>query len=192
MSKTIFKLCLSGVMAALFFVLDFFATGISLAFFGNSIKISASGLPIIITAILAGPLFAAGAGFVGALLGQMLQYGFTATTLLWVLPAVARGFVVGVLFIAFKRSLKPHLIILETVISSLAVTALNTLAMLIDSKLNGYYSYTYIFGGILPRVVSGIITAALLSIIALPIIRLICKVCPPLAGHRRQGTGASL
>lgn len=170
------NLCLSGVMAALYFVLDYFATGINLALFGNNIKISLNGLPIIITAIIAGPYFAAATGFVGAFLNQMIHYGFTATTLLWVLPAAVRGLTVGFLFIAFKRSLKPHLIIIETVISSLAVTVLNTIAMYTDSKINHYYSFAYVFGGIGPRVLLGVLTAAVLAIVTVPVVRCITKI----------------
>lgn len=163
-------------MAALCFVLDYFATGISLVLFGNSIKISVSGLPIIITAIVAGPYFAAATGFAGAFLNQMIHYGFSATTVLWVLPAAARGLTVGFLFTAFRRSLKPHLIITETVISSLAVTALNTVALYADSKINHYYSFAFIIGGIGPRVISGILTAVVLAIVTVPAVRCIKKI----------------
>ncbi len=168
------NLCLSAIMAALYVGLDFLATALSAAL-GGGMKISFSGLAVIIVAVFAGPLWAMASGFVGALIGQMITYGFTATTLLWVSPAVIRGLAMGLLFIAFKKNLKPYILAIETVISSLLVTAANTLVMYIDSKMYGYYSYAYVFGGIVPRVISGVITAVVFAIILPPIIKTLYK-----------------
>ena len=117
---TVRLICLAGVMAALYVGLDFFAVSIS-APFGGNLKISLSGLPVLITAMVGGPLWGAATGFVGAFVGQMITYGMSATTLLWVLPAVVRGLSMGLLFRAFKKSLKPGILTLETCISSLLV-----------------------------------------------------------------------
>ena len=69
----------------------------------------------------------------------MITYGMSATTLLWVLPAVIRGLSMGYLFKAFKKSIKPGILTLETCISSILVTLFNTGAMLVEQKLYGYY-----------------------------------------------------
>ena len=157
-------LCLAGVMAALYVGLDFLAVSVS-APFGGNLKISLSGLPVIIVAIFGGPIWGAACGFVGAFIGQLLSYGITATTLLWILPAVARGLSMGFLFRAFKQSLKPGMLTLETSISSLLVTLLNTGAMLIEQKLYGYYSsYLAIFLAVPTRVIAGIVTAIVFSL----------------------------
>lgn len=168
-------LCLAGVMAALYVGLDFLAVSVS-APFGGTLKISLSGLPVIIVAIFGGPLWGAAAGFVGAFIGQMLTYGFSATTLLWVLPAVVRGVSMGLLFRAFKQSIKPSVLTLETAISSLLVTLFNTLAMLVEQKLYGYYSsYIAIFAAIPQRVIAGIITAVIFSLMLPTIITALKK-----------------
>lgn len=157
-------ICLAGVMAALYVGLDFLAVSVS-APFGGTLKVSLSGLPVIITAIFGGPLWGAAAGFVGAFIGQLITYGISATTLLWVLPAVVRGILSGYLFIAFKRSVRPGVLAIETCISSLVVTALNTGAMLIEQKLYGYYSsYVAIYAAIPSRVFAGILTAIVFSL----------------------------
>ena len=157
-------LCLAGVMAALYVGLDFLAVSIS-APFGGQLKISFSGLPVIIVSIFGGPLWGAATGFVGALVGQMITYGFSATTLLWVLPAVIRGLSMGLLFRAFKKSMKPSVLILETGISSLLVTLFNTGAMLIEQMLYGYYSSYYAIVVAIPtRVIAGIVTAVVFSL----------------------------
>ncbi len=166
MSKTknnLKMLCLAGIMSALYVGLDFLAVSVS-APFGGNLKISLSGLPVIIVAIFGGPLWGAACGFVGAFIGQLLTYGLSATTLLWILPAVVRGLSMGLLFRAFKKSLSPGVLTLETGISSLLVTAFNTGAMLVEQKLYGYYSsYLAIFMAVPTRVLAGIVTAVVFS-----------------------------
>ncbi len=78
---------------------------------------------------------------------QLLRYGVSVTTLLWILPYVVCGLIVGLY--AQKRgfsSAQSRIIIV--VIAELVVTTLNTGVMYIDSKIYGYYSAVYIFGSI--------------------------------------------
>lgn len=158
-------LCLAGVMAALYVCFDILATVTVSAPTGGTMKLSMSGLPVIIVSIFCGPWWGAATGFVGAFIGQMLTYGFTATTLLWILPAVARGLVVGYLFRVFKKSIKPGILTLQISISAVVVTLLNTGAMLIEQKLYGYYSsYVAIFVAIPSRVIAGVVTAIVFSL----------------------------
>ena len=162
--NTIKLICLSGIMAAMYVGLDFLAVSVS-AGFGGTLKISLSGLPVIIVAIFGGPIWGAATGFIGAFIGQMITYGMSATTILWILPAVARGISMGLLFRAFKKSMKPGTLTLETCISSLLVTLLNTGAMLVEQKLYGYYqSYMAIYVAIPTRVLAGIVTAIVFSL----------------------------
>ena len=162
--NTVRFICLAGVMAAMYVGLDLLAVSVS-APFGGNLKISLSGLPVIIVSIFAGPLWGAATGFVGAFTGQMITYGMSATTLLWVLPAVIRGLSMGYLFKAFKKSLKPGILTLETCISSILVTLFNTGAMLVEQKLYGYYQSFYaIYIAIPTRVIAGIVTAVVFSL----------------------------
>ena len=171
MNKNTIKICICAVLSALYVGLDLLAVTLS-APFGGTLKLSVSGLPVIIAAILFGPLWGGAVGFVGAFLGQMLSYGFTATTILWVMPATLRGIAMGLLFILFKRSLKPYILVIETVLSSLLVTAVNTLVMYIDAKV---YKYPVALFGIslVNRIIAGIITAVVFAVIVPPIIKLI-------------------
>ena len=106
----------------------------------------------------------------------MITYGFSATTLLWVLPAVVRGLSVGLLFKAFSGSLKPSRLVLITCISSLLVTLCNTGAMLIEQKLYGYYSsYLAIFVAIPSRIFAGLLTAIVFSLMLPTIVDTINK-----------------
>lgn len=163
-SNKLKMLCLAGIMAAIYVALDFLAVSVSAPFAGN-LKISLSGLPVIIVAIFGGPFWGAVTGFIGAFIGQMLTYGLSATTILWILPAVVRGLSMGFLFRAFKKSIKPGVLTLETCISALLVTIFNTGAMLVEQKLYGYYSsYLAIFLAIPARVLAGIITSVVFSL----------------------------
>ncbi len=168
-------MCLAGVMAAMYVGLDFLAVSVS-APFGGNLKISLSGLPVIIVAIFGGPFWGAATGFVGAFIGQLLTYGISATTILWVLPAMVRGLSMGILFRAFKHSLKPGVLTLETCIGSLLVTLFNTGAMLVEQKLYGYYkSFLAIYVAIPTRVLAGIITAVVFSLMLPTIINTLNK-----------------
>ena len=161
-------MCLAAVMAALYVGLDFLSESAS-AVFGGSMKISLSGLPVVVVAIVAGPFWGAVTGFIGEFIIQLWFYGLTPTTLLWVLPAVARGLVMGWLFRAFKRSTHPALLTLETVLSSIVVTALNTVGILIDQTIYGYSTYIATFAMIPMRVLTGVLSDILFSLL-LPII----------------------
>ena len=174
--QLLFNLCLSGIMAALYVGFDFLATNFS-AVFGGNIKISLSGLPIMIVAVFSGPLYAMASGFVGAFIGQLISpYGLTATTLLWVLPAVIRGASMGLLYLAFKRNEKFGILALESVISSILVTGANTFVMYADSKIYHYYSFEYVFGGLIVRIITGVATAIVFALILGPIIKALRKI----------------
>lgn len=160
----IFLICLCGIMSALYIGLDYIAVSVS-APFGGNLKISLSGLPIIIVSIFGGPIYGAATGLIGSFVSQMLSYGFSATTILWILPAVMRGVSMGLLFRAFKKSIKPHHLIIETCISSVVVTLFNTIAMIVDHKLYGSYTSLFtIYVGVPMRLLTGVITAILFSL----------------------------
>lgn len=167
-SKKLRLLCLAAVMAAVYVGLDFLSESAS-AVFGGSMKISLSGLPVVIVAIVAGPLWGAVTGFIGELVVQLWIYGLMPTTLLWVLPAVARGLVMGWLFRAFKKSTHPAILAVETVLSSVVVTLLNTVGILIDQTIYGYSTYIATLIKIPLRIATGALSAIIFALI-LPIV----------------------
>lgn len=162
------QICINGVMAALFIVLDLISVRI-----GNHIKITFSGLPIIISAIYFGPIAGTVVGGMGGLIGQAITYAkLSITTPLWILPAIARGFIVGILYKCFgKKYLSVYI-----VISSLIVSALNTLAIYVDSKIYGYYNPVTFLSGTAFRFISGIITAVVYIAVIYAIMKALDKV----------------
>ncbi len=166
--KELKLVCLSAMMAAIFAVLDYFSDAVSLPL-GN-FKISINGLPILIVAVFGGPLWGALTGFVGAFISQ-LRWGLEVMTVLWILPEVARGLIMGLIFIALKRSLKPWLLGIGVVVSSVAVTLLNTAALIAQFYIHGVGKGLHALLVIeLPgRLLLGIATAVLMTLV-LPLI----------------------
>ena len=109
-----------GLLTAMYVVLSLYLT-VTLW----NYKLTFEALPILICALMYGPADGFLVGFLGSFLNQMLTYGFTSTTLLWVLPHAASGLFAGWLGKRIKRPLKPAVTCLVTVSSALAVTALN-------------------------------------------------------------------
>lgn len=159
-SKTTKQICFNAVMVAVFMALELIS--LRLPF---DLKITLNGIPIILSALYFGPLVGGTVGLLGSFLSQMLTYGFSATTFLWVLPAVIRGVSIGVSNICFKKSRKVWIITIEIIISSILVTAFNTLALIIDATIYGYNTPAVILAETSGRLILSVITAIIYSII---------------------------
>ncbi len=166
---TVRNLAFDAMLAAMFFALSFCSIKL-----GN-MKISVSGLPVLVGAMLFGPLDGFLIGFVGSFLEQLVSYGLTATTLLWLLPVAIRGLLAGLYAKKKNFELSGAETVAVTVATALVLTVLNTAVMYIDSKIYSYYSYAYVFGALAERFVIGVITAVIFSIILPPLLKLIKK-----------------
>ena len=167
MRKNVKQLSTNAMLAAMCAVLG--AVSLDL---GN-IKITLESIPVILGALLFGPAEGAIIGFVGTFVYQVLRYGFSATTLLWMLPHVVCGFIVGLY--AKKKGFNLSVVqtIVITVIAGLVLTTLNTGVMYIDSKIYGYYSAVYIFGSMLIRYISGIAKFVAIGVLMPPLVNLL-------------------
>lgn len=166
-SKNLRLVCLSAMMSALFSVLDFFSDTVSLPL-GN-FKISINGLPILIMAVFGGPLWGALTGFVGAFISQ-LRWGLEVMTILWILPEVARGLVMGLIFLALKKSLKPWFLGIGVVASSVVVTLFNTIALIVNYYIyGGKKGVAAILLEMPGRLALGVVTAVILTLL-LPLV----------------------
>ena len=131
----VFKITLLGMCLALFVVLNY----ASFVVFPPSIKFSLKGLPIVFISVVFGPWYGALLGGVGEFICQLASpYGLTPTTPLWVLPWIVEGIIVGLLF--KHKDVRKHKVLwtITVIISCIAVTSLNTLALWIDSIVVGY------------------------------------------------------
>ena len=132
-------------------------------------KITLDSLPILIGAALLGPLDGLAVGLIGSFLNQMITYGFSATTVLWILPAGLRGLLVGLYAKHHGFSMNTAQCVFITVSTALLVTALNTLFLYVDSWV---YSYSYVAAlpTLLLRIAAGVITAVLFSLLLPPLL----------------------
>ncbi len=142
------------------------------------IKISVDSLPIILGALLYGAPGGLLVGFLGSFLGQLLSYGLTPTTLLWVLPAAVRGLLLGWYAARHGFRLSRAQTVGALCVTALLVTSLNTLVMYLDSVIYGYYTYAYVFGGLVTRVAAGLLTAIVMAFVAPPVAERIARLAP--------------
>lgn len=166
------RLATNAVLVAMYLVLSLVSINL-----GNQ-KITLDSLPILVGAALFGPVDGLIVGLLGSFLNQLLfsGYGLTPTTILWILPAGVRGAMVGGFAKHFRFEMTRGQTIFITVISALVVTALNTVVMFIDSKIYGYYSYVYVFGALVSRIIVGVVTAAVFALLLPTILRSLQKV----------------
>ena len=134
------RLAINAMLSAMCVVLSTISLDL-----GN-IKLTLEGLPILSAALLLGGWSGGAVGLVGILISQLLRYGLTVTTPLWILPHVVCGLTVG--FYAQKKgfALSIGQAIGIVTVGELLVTALNSLALYIDSRIFGYYTPTIITG----------------------------------------------
>ena len=161
---TVIQLVTDAMLCAVCAVLGYLAIDLT------SIKITFESLPILIAALLFGPVDGITVGAVGTLIYQYLRYGFTATTFLWMLPYIVLGFIAG--FYAKKKNFRMSATELGvlTVLCELVVTLLNTLVILIDSKIYGWYYPTLITGSLVIRLVVCIVKAIVFGVIRYPLL----------------------
>lgn len=138
-----------------------------------NMKITVDGLPIIAGAMILGPLDGMLIGAIGSLIDQMLGYGLGVTTILWMIPVMARGLLVGWYAKSKNYDLNYMNATFIILITSLVVTTLNTGAMWLDSVILDYYSKEYVFGNIIWRYAASVLTAIAYSVVLPPVIKLL-------------------
>lgn len=170
---TVQRIAMDAVMVALYFGLSMISITI------GGLKFTVESLPVVICAVAFGPIDAAIVGFLGETMNQMLTYGFTPTTALWVLPYVVQGLFIGTCVLAMKKRLSADalaktkrsvLLFVVCIIAGILISCLNTLALYIDSKMFGYYSYAMVFGVFWIRIATGVITACAMAAVVQPLV----------------------
>ena len=139
----------------------------------GNFKFTFEAFPILLAGTIFGPIDGLIVGTVGSSIYQILfsGYGLMPTTPLWVLPHAISGLVVGLYAKKQNYVLGSKQLIYITILSSLLVTALNTLAIYIDAKVYGYYTFAYVFGSIIFKIIAGIVLAIIYSLIITKLIK---------------------
>lgn len=166
------RLTLDAVLVAVYFALSMISVTV------GGLKVTLEHLPVIVCAVLYGPVDGLLVGGFGEFLDQMLTYGFTPTTVLWMLPAMFQGLALGLCTRFAKKQLGldallekkfPAAFLIACVITSLGCSCLNTFALYVDSKMYGYYSYAMVFGVFWVRICIGTVSSAILAMVTKPI-----------------------
>ena len=176
MSKTrgaVLRICRIGVLAALYLPLALFV-----AIRIGTWQVSFGSLPVVIAALLFGPADAFLVAAIGEFLKQLLTYGFTATTVLYLIPPALRGVIVGVAAVRlWKRERKLEdrrwLCYLVCICAAVVTTFGNTMVNWADSLIYGYYTCAYVFGNAVVRFITGIVNSVVIATVAIPLVKLL-------------------
>ena len=106
----------------------------------GNLKITIEAMPVFLGALMLGPVDGMVIGGIGTLLYQLLSYGVTATTALWIAPYVLLGLCVGAVSARHGYACTKRQLVLLVMLGELGITALNTASLYIDSLIYGYYS----------------------------------------------------
>lgn len=131
----------------------------------GNIKITFESLPVLLGGLLFGPVDGMLIGGIGTFIYQILRYGVSATTLLWIVPYIVCGLIAGAW--SQRKRFAPDRVqtVVLVVAAELAVTVLNTFAIYVDSKFYGYYFPGIILGALVWRLVICVVKAIAFGLI---------------------------
>ena len=172
-NNNIRKIAQTAILTALFVIFGKFLT---LDF--GSLKITLKNLPLYVGAISLGTLPGALIGCLGELTIQLTgKYGFSATTLLWILPHTIVGAICGFAFekeyIKLNGEIKYWVFI---ICLQLLLTILNTIVMIIDSLIFGYYNPITLISSFVTRIMLAILVGIIYCIVIKYIVYAIKKI----------------
>ena len=116
-------------MAALSIILDILSVRT------DSSKITLYSLPLLLSGFLFGPWVGLLSGLASGLISQIILYGFSVTTPIWIIAPMLWGFLFHK---AFKKREKLWVISLVVIITSISATLVNTLAIYLDGLIFHY------------------------------------------------------
>ncbi len=173
--KNIIRVPIDGMLIAIYIVLSLSFMTLNL----GGLKITFEHFPVVLCAILYGPIDAMLVGALGELFNQLTTFGLTPTTALWILPIVVRGLFVGL----YQKSLKkqmvsnatfkaktPVLFLIVCIVSGVISSCINTVAFYVDSKMFGYYVYEAVFGVFWVRIGLSVLTSIIIGMIITPLL----------------------
>ena len=160
------RLAFDGTLAALTVILGFVSIRI-----GNVMKISLEDMPVIFAALLFGPAEGTAVAFTGIFLYQLLSYGITVTTPLWILPFMIAAAVTGAFAKRANYNNTDRQILMLFLVGEFIIFGFNTLAIYTDAKVYGYYYPTIISGMILIRAATAAAKGVILGLISPAILK---------------------
>lgn len=162
------RLAMNAVGIALLVTLSYFALDVA------QMKLSFASFPIIVCALLFGWVDGMLVGGLGEFIIQIIKYGLMPTTILWIIPGMVRGVIIGLYAQRHKFKLSVKQTAGIVLFSSLVVTALNTVILYFDGIIFGYDAKLTLLT-IALRFVSSVIMAVIYTAISPQVVRLIQK-----------------
>ena len=167
------KLAIDAMLAAMCAALGYLAIDLT------AVKVTFESLPVLVGALMFGPVHGMAIGAVGTFLYQILRYGFSYTTVLWMLPYILCGLVAGLYAKAKHYDLPQRGTLVVVLICELMITALNTGVIYIDSKIYGYYTPQLILGALAARIMIAVAKGILFGLVIPEIIKGVRTVVKP-------------
>lgn len=167
MKMTTKRLVLDALCVALYIALNLVSIPLP------GIKITLDALPILLAALLFGPVDGLIVGLMGNFLAAAvgLGYGLSATTPLWMIPPGLRGLLVGLAGRSKRFSLKALPLGTLMVVTALITTAVTTGVMWLDCLVYQYSFLVSYLPGIPARILAGIVTALIYSCVLPPLLQ---------------------
>lgn len=153
------RIAIDGMLAAMVAVLGY------IAITTNLFKVTFESFPVLLAAFMFGPVDGLAVGGIGTLIYQLLKWGVTATTPLWILPYCAAGLLLGLYAKKHNYKNTKKQIFVAVILAELLITAMNTGAMYIDANIYGYYFPGFIMGGLPLRLAICVVKSIVFGII---------------------------
>ena len=145
------QIVIDAMLAAMCAVLGYVSLDL-----GN-MKFTFEAFPILLGALLLGPVDGMIIAAVGTGIYQILKYGLMSTTILWIIP-----YVIYALYVGLLRKKNLWFVVFS---SGIIVTLLNTGVIYLDSIIWDYYTFTYVFGSFIFRIITSFIKSLLVVLI---------------------------
>lgn len=174
-NRTLLRLVTDAMLIALYVVLSFFLS----VRIPPLIKISWASLPLLVAALLFSPADAVAVALCGSFAEQLLAYGISPTTPLWMVPPVLHALFVAAFAPLCRKGKRRARQAGLIAVSEFFLTFTNTAALYLDAKIVGY-PVGAIAAVLPPRLLNGAIRAVLSA-------ALIPLLLPPLEKLIRQG-----
>lgn len=173
------RIAFDAILAAVYYALT------TLTIVTPSIKITFASLALVTAALLFGPLDAMAVALVGEFLYQVILFGVTATTPIWLLPPVLHALCLGLcaLLLGKEKPLVERTVLCfaACMVCGVLNAVFNTAALFADSKIYGYYNFRMIFILGFARAGIALATAAVVTAVAIPLVRTLRARVPGLA-----------
>ena len=145
------QIAIDAMLAAMCAVLGYVSLDL-----GN-MKFTFEAFPILLGALLLGPVDGMIIAAVGTGIYQILKYGLMSTTILWIIP-----YIIYALYVGLLRKKNLWFVVFS---SGIIVTLLNTGVIYLDSIIWDYYTFTYVFGSFILRIITSLIKSLLVVLI---------------------------